>query len=236
MNRLPSLILAITILEGVAFGAGPLDKQWFIGFPLQYHERRGFLEFDKDHVQELGRGNMVTTGALLGKRFLLLNGYRLQVAASVHYGTTIDDTLPGITVGDTILPTQVFSVLFHGSMVADLQRPMTVSPDASWYWHIGYGAHYAELSEYETLNNDPKLKVVDEYLEANRMWSGSVHGGLGFEIAVTPIFGFAVSYTFRYWHPVHYGMVRDLFLWRPIDYRERFFSNEFDIILLVKRY
>jgi hypothetical protein len=236
MNRLLSLIVMIMVSACVSFGAGPLDKQWFIGIPLQFHERRGFLKFDDDHVQTLGRGNLFTSGALLGKRFLLLNGYRLQVAASVHYGTTIDDTLPSITVGDTALPTQVLSVLFHGSLVADLQRPMAVSPDASWYWHIGYGAHYAELSEYETLNNNPKLKVVDEYLETNRMWSGSIHGGLGFEIAITPIFGFAVSYTLRYWHPVHYGMVRDLFLWRPIDYRERFLSHEFDFILLVKRY
>ena len=68
------------------------------------------------------------------------------------------------------------------------------------------------------------------------MWSGSVHAGLGFEIAITPIFGFAASYTFRYWYPVHYGMHRDLFPWRPVDYRERFLSHEFDIIMLVKRY
>jgi hypothetical protein len=236
MNRLPTLILMIAFLTGVSFGASPLDKQWFIGFPVQFHERRGFLEFDRDHVQEQGKGNMVTIGALLGKRFLLCNGYRLQVSASVHYGASIDDTLPSIVVGDTALPTQMLSVFFHGSMVADLQHPMTVSPDASWYWHIGYGAHYAELSEYETLNNDPKLRVNDEYLETNRMWSGSIHAGLGFEIAITPIFGFAASYTFRYWHPVHYGMVRDLFLFRPVDYRERFLSHEIDFILLVKRY
>ena len=236
MNCPLFLIFSVFLLTGVSFGSSPLDKQWFIGFPMHLHERRGFLEFDEDHVQELGRGNLFTTGALVGKRFLLLKGFRLQVAASVHYGATIDDTLPSVAVGDDTLPTQIYSVLFYGSMIADLQYPMAVSSDASWYWHVGYGAHFAELSEYETLNNDPKFRVNDEYLETNQMWSGSVHAGLGFEIAITPIFGFAASYTFRYWYPVHYGMHRDLFPWRPVDYRERFLSHEFDIIMLVKRY
>jgi hypothetical protein len=220
-----------------SLGVSSLNKLWFIGIPFQYHERRGYLSFDDNHKQTLSKGNLLTGGAMLGKRFLLLKGFRMHVAASVHYGSTIDDTLPAIQINDTtIMPTQMMSIFFHGNLIADVQYPMKVSTDASWYWHAGYGVHYAELSEYETLNNNPKIKVNDEYLETNTMWSGSVHGGVGFEIAMTPIFGFAASYTLRYWHPVHYGMVRDLFPYKPIDYRERFFSHEFDLIILVKRY
>jgi hypothetical protein len=236
MERFPKVLLLLCLVAGSALGVGSLDKLWFIGYSQGYHERRGFLEFDDSHQQEIGKGNLLTSGAMVGKRFTLLKGFRLQVAGSLHYGKTKDDTLPSIQIGDTLLPAQMLSVLFLGGMVADLQYPAMVSSDASWYFHAGYGIHYCDIAEFETLNNDPKIKVLDDYLDANQMWSGSVHGGLGFEIAFTPMFGFAASYTLRYWYPVHYGLVRDLFPVRPIDYRERFISHEFDVVLLVKRY
>ncbi|MBN1130216.1 MAG: hypothetical protein JXA71_14585 [Chitinispirillaceae bacterium] len=237
-RSLPSTaaLSAFLFLAAATTSAGPLDKLWFIGYPVHFHERRGYLTFDDEHVQELPKGDLFTTGAILGKRFNLLNGFRLQVSGSFDYGKTIDDTLPEIVVGDTVLSTQMLIVFFCGNLIADLQYPMSVSTDASWYWHAGYGCHFTDIAEFEMVDNNPKLKVIDEFLEERRMWSGSVHAGLGFEIAFTPMFGFAASYTLRFWHPIHYGMVRDLFPLKPVDYRERFFSHEVEFILLVKRY
>jgi hypothetical protein len=236
MKRYIHIFFSLMIVSGGIEASEVLDKLWFFGFPLRVHERRGFLEFDEDHLQKLARGTIVTRGAEIGKRFRLPHGFRLQVATTINYGRTIDDTLPRIMVGDTALSTQLMAVLFFGSVIADLHYPIKVSPDASWYWHAGYGCHLAELGEYETINNNPKLRVNDDYLEYNRMWSGSIHGGGGFEIAFTKLIGIAFSYSLRYWYPVHYGMVRDLFPVRPVDYKERFFSHEIDIVLLVKRY
>ncbi|MBN2036133.1 MAG: hypothetical protein JW768_05265 [Chitinispirillaceae bacterium] len=236
MKKVVLLFLSVFSLSDGMYLREALDNLWFFGVPLQYHERRGYLEFDENHVQRLGKGAVFTKGAEVGKRFRLPYNFRLQVAADINYGRTIDDTLPPIMVGDSALSTQLMAVLFYGGVIADLQYPIKVSPDASWYWHAGYGCHLAELGEYETINNNPKLRVNDDYLEFNRMWSGSIHGGGGFEIAFSQVIGIAFSYSLRYWYPVHYGMVRDLFLMRPVDYKEKFFSHEIDIVLLVKRH
>ena len=238
-------VLASLIVFSIMINAAatePIDNLPLFGCTLDYSQRRGFLEFSGGHTEALDRNNLLTMGVMMGKRWPIGHRMRLQVAADIQYGSTVDDTLGAIPVRDaggtvTMQPTLLKTPLFHGGCVAELQYPFKVAPDGQWFLIAGAGAHIARVREREVILGNPQIRVTgDSYVEGSEvMFSASIHGGLGFEIIVSPLFGIAASYSLRYWYPVRYGMTRDYFPYQPIDYRERFLSHEINVIVLVKR-
>jgi hypothetical protein len=232
--------LIISCVAGAAaggvWGAGELDNLPFCGISADYHLRRGYLDFGNGYTEEIRRSAIPAIGVLLGKRWRLLPWARLEMSATVKYGAATEDSLPPIMLSDnTMQNTLIKTSFFYGSFTADFQLPFHVAPDGQLFLHGGFGGHVAEAWESEVLSNNTSQRVTDLYLEDHTTWSASVHGGLGFEIAITPLFGFAASYSLRYWYPIRFGMFRDIFPTAPVDYSERFITHQLDIIFLVKR-
>ena len=233
-----SIIVPFIVLSAVTgiLGAGVLDNLPFFGFSVDYHQRRGYLDFGNDRIEEVRRNDFPAVGILLGKRWRLAPWVRLQASASVKYGSVVDDTLPAILLSDnTSQETLLRTSFLYGNCLADVQFPFRAAPDGQWFLHAGGGGHVAKAWETEVLAGNTAQRVADAYLEEHTIFSASVHGGLGFEIAISPRFGFAIEYTLRYWYPIYYGMQRDLFPTASVGYRERFLSHEFDVLFLVKR-
>jgi hypothetical protein len=221
-----------------ARAADSIDNLPLFGGILDYSERRGYLDFGGGHIEQIDRKGMFDGGVVLGKRWRLTHRLRLQVSATIHYGSVTDDTLPLISLDNgTSATTLVETTVFHGGCIAELQYPLTFSPDGQWFLLGGGGIHVARYREFEELTDGSKTKVIgDPYVEGGHVTvSASVHGGIGFEIIVSPLFGLAFTYTLRYWNPISYGMTRDLFPMESIAYHERYFTHEFCIMVLAKR-
>ncbi len=240
INTLAQLLLLSIMVN--ATGTEPIDNLPLFGLSIDYSERRGFLDFGGNHTESLDRNNLFTGGIIMGKRWPLGHTLRLQIAADIKYGSAADDTLAAIPVTDvngvvTFEPTLLTTALFHGGCVAELHCPFKVAPNGQWFLLGGGGAHITRIREREEVLGNSQIQVTgDPYVEGNKvMFSASIHCGLGFEIIVSPLFGVAASYSLRYWYPVHYGMTKDYFPYKSVGYRERFFSHEFNIIVLVKR-
>ena len=220
--------------------AQSLDKVSLIGGTLDYNVRKGTVYLDDDHTEDIGKPSLVTGGFVLGKRWQLLQGLRLQISADIKYGTVVDDTLPASYFNSLNVsmytPTIIYTTFLYGGCVADFQVPFAITSSGGWYVHAGGGGHIVDMNESErTLDNPPEIVEYDNYPVSQLALSASVQGGLGFEIALSPRYGFALEYSLRYWYPVHYEMSRDLFPVDPMHYHEQFFSHELAVMLLVKR-
>jgi hypothetical protein len=235
-------LLFLPTITGIVKAESSIDDLALFGASLDYSERRGYLDFGGNRIEELNGSSLFTAGVMLGKRWKLSRRLRVQVTVDIKYGSVAGDTLPPSAFRDnngvaSFHSTLLKTSLFHGGCIAELHYPVKVAPDGQWFLLAGAGAHLARIRESETLLDNPDVPVSgDPYVEDDHVTlSASIHGGMGFEIIVSPLFGIAASYSLRYWFPVRYGMSRDLFPDRPVDYRERFLSHEFNVLILVKR-
>lgn len=218
---------------GTACGGGMLDSLPFIDIRSVYHERRGRFDLGGGHSEEVDKKDLITFGAGLGKRWRLSPGLRVQFTADINYGSVVDDTL---YPGNGTTPTVLTTVLIYGSVLADVQCFLHPRSNDGLFLHAGTGLHVANVHENETYIDDPNQPLMDPYLVHRTRLSASVHGGLGGEMAVSQTLGFALVYSLRWWFPVRYAATRDLFPMAAIPYRERFYSHELDLQILVKRY
>jgi hypothetical protein len=230
------------LIAGTVRAESPADNLALFGVSVDYSERRGYLHFGGDRVEELDKSNLITGGVILGKRWKLSRRLRLQVALDVKFGSRSVDTLSPIPLIDItgtpiVASTLLKTSLFHGGCTAEFQYPVKVAPDGQWFLLAGAGLHAARVRETEILLDDTKTPIDgDPYIEGNHVaLSASINAGVGFEIIVSPLFGIAASYSLRYWYPVRYGQTRDLFPDHPIDYSERFLSHEISVFVLARR-
>jgi hypothetical protein len=217
-------LLFLPAMTGIVKAESPVDDLALFGISLDYSERRGYYDFGNSRSEELNEPNLLTAGVMLGKRWKLSRRLRLQVTVDIKYGSVAGDTLSPIplinnnnemTIESTLLKTS----LFHGGCIAELHYPFKVAPDGQWFLLAGAGVHVARIREIETLLSDTKIPVSgDRYVEDDHVaLSASIHGGVGFEIIVSPLFGIAATYSLRYWYPVRYGQTRDLFPDHTVD-------------------
>jgi len=215
-----------------------LNTTPFIGVAADYSERRGTYDFGNEVSQEVNCNDLITYGIIGGKRFALSPWLRLQVEGVIKYGSVIDDTFPA---GNYLNEATVArKTLLHGGFIADLQIPIEPLGERSsrsrFYFHAGAGLHLARIWETEiVLGDQSQIVTGDPALEPPHvMLSPSVHAGIGWEAQLSRDLGLALSYTLRYWYPVHYIATGDMFpLGTP--YSERFITNEFDVLFLIKR-
>jgi hypothetical protein len=214
-----------------------LNTATFFGVSGDYSERRGTYDFGNGITQEVNCNNLFTYGLTGGKRFVLLPWLRLQATGVIQYGSVIDDTFPA---GEHLSePAVVEKSLLQGGVVADLQVPVDLADErvshSRFYFHAGAGLHLARIWQTELLLDDESQTVTgDPAIEPPHvMLSPSIHGGMGWEVALSRTFGLAVAYSLNYWEPVHYNATGDEFpLGTP--YSEQFISHEVDIVLLIK--
>jgi hypothetical protein len=233
-----------TVLLAVAAGeASPrpvlFDRLPFVGFSFDWSQRRGYRDFGSGTVVERDCPELWTWGGIAGKRWSLGRKFplRLQAAGSVNFGSVAEDTLPaGIEYPyDGIVKRRYVDI----AGIADLQYPI-VLPDMGrlpLFLHAGAGLHFTRVTEKEVYLAKPSQETPagDPYLENTPlMVSGSVHGGIGFETMVSPALGIAVTYSFRYWYPVHYKEKRDMYPFSGVPSSERFLTHVFDIVLLIR--
>jgi hypothetical protein len=237
MRRHVIISFIALVAAGETTAALMLDDLPFFGIAGDYHERRGFLDFGSGHIEELARAGFPAVGISFGKRWRLATWARLQLSVTGKYGSVVDDTLPLILLSDNTWQTTLLRMsFFYGGAIADFQVPFRIAPDGQLFLHAGAGAHVANAWETEVLQADASQRISnDPYLEEHTVYSVSVHGGVGFEIAVSERFGIGIAYSLRYWHPISYAMHRDFFPLTSVDYHERFLSHELDIIVLAKR-
>ena len=163
MKKLMVICFLIFASESRAAAANVLDKLPFLGMGVGFHERRGFLDFGNGRTEELEKSNLLTGGAVLGKRWCLVRRLRLQTSVNINYGTVVDDTLLPMQLSDnSYQSTLLTTAMFFGGAVASLQYPFYASPDASWFVQVGGGVHIAKMSESEALLDDPKQRVLDD--------------------------------------------------------------------------
>ena len=230
-------LLLLPVMTGVVKAESSVDNLALFGASLDYSERRGNLDFGSGRIEEIDKSSMLTGGVMLGKRWKVSRYFRLQAAVNIKYGSVVGDTLPPIPLSDgSVQATQLKTSLFYGGCIAEIQYPFKVAPDGQWFLSAGGGLHIARIRETETiLGNTNEPITGDPYIEGDHVaFSASIHGGLGFEIIVSPLFGIAASYSLRYWYPVSYRMTRKLFP-DGAPYSERFLSHEFNLMILVKR-
>ena len=225
-------------MTGAVKAESSVDSLALFGASFDYSERRGTLDFGNGRTEDIDKSSLFTGGVMLGKRWKVSRYFRLQAAVNIKFGSVVGDTLPPIPLSNgSIQATQLKTSLFYSGCIAEIQYPIKVAPDGQWFLSAGGGLHVARVRETETLLGDANQQVTgDPYAEEDHVaFSASIHGGLGFEIIVSPLFGIAAAYSLRYWYPVHYGMTRDYFPVQSVPYSERFLSHEFNIIILVKR-
>ncbi len=231
----------VFLLSLAAAASSPLDfltTAPFIGLSADYSERRGYYDFGSGVSEAVNRDDLITYGLAGGERFRLSPWLRLQVEGVIQYGSAVKDTLPaGTYLPDDALVKQTF---LHGGLIADLQIPVTLADEHSsssrFYFHAGMGFHLARIWETELLLDDQSQTVTgDPALEPPHvMLSPSVHAGIGWEVRLSRDLGLALSYSLRYWDPVHYTATGDEFpLGAP--YSERFFTHEVEVLFLIKR-
>jgi hypothetical protein len=230
-------LLVISIVNVRLQAESAIDNLPLCGVSFDYSERRGYLDFGNGRVEELDKNSLFSGGVMLGKRWKLSRHFRLQATADIKYGSVTGDTLPPLLFNDgQYHSTLIKTSLFYGGCTAELQYPFKVAPDGQWFLLAGAGAHVARVRETEVLLDNPLQPAQTPYAEGDHpAFSASMHGGMGFEIIVSPLFGVAATYLLRYWYPVHYGMTRDYFPLQSIPYSERFLSHEFNIYILVRR-
>jgi hypothetical protein len=228
------LFSALLFISGLVFSADALsaDNMFFAGLTFSHHGRQAAYTLSDKSVQYLNREPLKTLGISAGKRISLPLHLRLHLPLFIDYGVVNDDTLDINSDLSYVLK----SSFFHVGLAPQLQFPFKVSPDAAFYLSVGGGVHGMKNDELEHKLEDPDVRVTDPYLQHNFTWSPSFDAGAGFEIIIRKQYAIAFQYSFRYWKPVHYDAVRDLFPSQGMDYKEEFITHSLQILFLAYRY
>ena len=202
--------IILALLSFAAFGLPPAisdsceNGPYLFGASLDCNERRGYYAFPDGPVEAVNRNDLWTWGILLGYRFRLTPGMRLQVTGTGRFGAVDDDTLQPDLLLPIGGPTLHQRTLLNGGIITDLQFPIQLSPGAWFFYHAGGGLHLARIWDMTATLSDISLPGDPAIEPPHTMVSASIHAGVGIEFIVTRQFGMALSYSLRYWDPVHY--------------------------------
>ncbi len=202
------------------------------GIYLSFNSREGYRKFDNfSELQLVERKPLAIVGLMGGKRFALNNGFRVQAAVELGWGSTAEQTLSGVELTDTTVNVVRYSNILSGGFITDLQwlLPLKTS-NVRPFLFAGPGFHGVYLYESE-FSEDGKVKILDPQLVQVICASVSINAGTGVEFKLNKRYGAAIIYQFRYWQPIHFTEVRDLF---PMgaDYKEYFNSHSIQFQLL----
>ena len=128
----------------------------------------------------------------------------------------------------------LYTSLLHLGTVPELQYFLNVSSDAEIFFCAGGGIHYCRANEEEIIAGEPNVRIIDSYLEDSRTFSVSADAGVGVELVIRDK-RLSFQYGFRYWVPVFYETRRDLFPYKAIEYKEKFFTHTIQISLYINR-
>jgi len=214
-----------------------LQNTYLAGFDLSINNRKGYVYYgDRFGYKAVQRENLLLSGISAGKRFGISDFLRFQLGGIVSLGSSVEDTTGAQALDDgTIRILTKNNLYIHLGILPEFQVPLPVSPDASVFFRAGGGGHFMNIQEQEYVLGSPDFRVLDPYLENHSVLSLSVHGGAGFEFEIGNRIGFALTYIFRYWRPVKYGITSDLFPYSSVPYKERFLTHSFDLSVLLKR-
>jgi|GEM_PF-2694933 hypothetical protein len=194
-----------------------IDRMFFTGVSISYHDRVGHLSFSDGSEQDIARNEIPSVGLLVGKRFALPWKLRLHVPVNLDYGSAREE------------PEESFdgvkkSSLFHFGLVPVLQLPLRLNSESAFYLSFGSGLHLVRFTE----------NTIDDFMYFQTCSSVSLTGGAGFEVMTAKNRAVTVQYTLRYGKPVHYKYMKwDLFPYKGLDYKETIFTHSIQFIVMV---
>jgi hypothetical protein len=210
-----------------------LQDAFCIGFNLSCNNREGYLHFgDKYGDQSVPRDALWLWGISGDKRFPLTEWLRGQIGVNASFGSSNEDTSETVSIVDSTIQHMITQNTYvHIAVIPELQLPISVSPDASLFLTLGGGLHFLDIKEQEFLMGFPDIRITDPDLQDHSIFTISIHGGAGFEFVVNHRIGFVFSYSYRYWVPVNYDIASDLYPLKPINYRERYLTHTFELVI-----
>lgn len=229
-------ILICLLLYTAAATAGDVtitNSMYFIGGEYSLNSRSGRYKFSDGKFHEVSLDNLHMGGLIFGKRIALSKFLRLQLPLIFDYGTITTDTFD-LMFSDGIKPTALRRNYYHVGIIPQLQFPLQVAPRAQFYLGAGFGFHMMRFVEKEN-RLDKDIAVSDIYPESSTNFPFSLNAGAGLDLIFNAKYGLVLNYNFQYWNPVKYKTSHDLFLYKPVNYHERFLTHTFGICLLVNR-
>ncbi|NLG18433.1 MAG: hypothetical protein GX556_13955 [Fibrobacter sp.] len=229
------ILLSYLFISEFPVCAGKYESPWFAGLNLSLNQRLCSYELSGGEIEQYRRKNLFTYGFSLGKRFGLLSNLRLKLPFLINYGRVLEDTVDQVILEDnSVEQLHLHTSLLHLGTVPELQFVFNVSSDAEMFLCAGGGFHYCRANEEETIAGDPNVRIIDSYLEDSRAFSVSADAGAGVELIIRDK-RLSFQYGFRYWIPVFYETRRDLFPYKAIEYKEKYFTHTIQISLLINR-
>ena len=207
------------------------SSAFFIGPAYMYSVRTGYYDFDEiKQSQRINRARLNSFGAVAGKRFALGKSVRIQGTVGFDMGTATDDTLY------FSIPTAVRHSFIHCGIDPELQVPFP-SFDAERlrpFLTVGGGLNYLYINERTyTLDGSTEIVWIDQpYIKEGR-FSADGGAGFGFDFLLTRDATMCLSYSFRYWQPVRYGIQQD-FPRTAQPYHEDFRTHKVTLSLLLE--
>jgi len=177
---------------------------------------------------------MPSIGVVAGRYIGLPLGMRLALPFMLEYGAADEETTD-VDIINYAEPQSVVltSVMYHVGVQPMIQFPFRCRNNFFAYGAAGAGVHYVKLVEEERFADDRSIRVEDDFLEESRHVSLSAAAAVGLEYHISPYFGIAVQYMFRYWRPVRNFIARDLYILEKQRYIERFCSHGVSLIVLL---
>ncbi len=210
------LIILNFLLSADLSASQIIDRMFFAGASISYHDRLGHLSLSDGSEQEIGRSEIPTIGLVLGKRFDLPWKTRLHVPVNMDYGFAREDPKESFDVVKK-------SSLFHLGVIPMLQLPLRLNSESAFYLSFGSGLHLVRFTE----------KTVNDLTNIATCSSVSLTGGVGFELMTTKKRAITVQYTLRYGKPVFYKYMKDLFPHESLNYEETVFTHSIQFIAMV---
>ncbi len=214
--RIIQSLVLIFLLSAKISASQVIDRMFFAGVSISYHDRLGHLTFSDGSEQDIGRSEIPSVGLVAGKRFALPWKIRLHVPLNLDYGSVReepDESFDGVTK----------SSLFHLGLIPVLQLPLRLSSESALYLSLGSGFHLVRFTE----------NTGDDFMNTANCSSVSFTGGAGFETMTSKSRAISVQYSLRYGKPVYYKFMKDLFPHKGLDYKETIFTHSIQFMVLV---
>ncbi len=214
--RITQFVVLFFLLLTESSASNVIDRMFFTGVSITYHDRLGHLSLSGGREQDIARTEIPSIGLLVGKRFALPWKLRLHVPVNIDYGSAReepDESFDGVKKNS----------LFHFGLIPLLQLPLKLNSESAFYLSFGSGLHLVRFTE----------NTVDDFMYSSTCSSISLTGGAGFEIMTAKNRAITVQYTLRYGKPVYYKYMKNLFPYNGLDYKETFFTHSIQFVVMV---
>ena len=210
-----------------------VNKMFFASVRTSYSLRSGSYDLSGNETYRVYKNGIQMWGFSLGKRVPFLFKTRLHLPISLDYGSSIEDTVDQVPLEDgTTKDLLLKASYYHVGIIPEWQIPIRITPDFALFLAAGGGFHYMKYIEDEFISGEEQVRIIDSYLQNDHTFSFSADAGAGFELLVQNRFAVSLQYSFRYWNPVEFTTMRDLFPYQPVKYKENHATHIFQLILL----